>query len=222
MTDLTTALHNDKELGTFEGKSVRRASLIVRGLEGGLRKTTKIEPRVFAQGDRVQVVLDLVAHSIRHDPVDAEDLGGDQERVHIFDVEVVSFVDSDEVRKQLAQQKDRIQRAEEESKGVARLPTDLELMSQHELGKHDDAPAEGCAACTAAADGGPVPFDALSDEKKKLWLDHGNGKHASGPVEDCPSCDKPTLREPTDIATAKKAGRATKAAAKRGPKPIGG
>ncbi len=131
-------------------------------------------------------------------------------------------MDSDEVRLQLAQQKDRIKLAEEESKGIARLPSDLELMNAHELGKHDGAPAEGCAACTASVDGGPVPFDALSDNKKRLWLDHGNGKHASGPVEDCPSCEKPIMREPTDINAGKKAGRATKAAAKRGPAPLGG
>lgn len=184
MTDLASALADTSALNAFEGKDVRRAGIEIPNAAGGLRDAMKIEPREFHQGDEVYIVLKCIVQKVRFDPIDREDPAGDQERVHVFNAETATFVDEALVGDVLDQQRDRIQRAKEQAKGLAHLPTPDEvdkLDTEHEDGLHAANLVAGCPRCDeevalkaaedAAEKGEPAPPTSIAGRRKR----GGNG-----------------------------------------------
>jgi hypothetical protein len=109
-------------IGTFEGKDIRRTSVEIPGVAGGLQKAMKIDPRVMKQGERGYIALEYVVEKIRHDPIDKDAPAGDQERVHIFQVEGSAFVDGTLVKQSVEEQKDKLRKLDDERKGRTQLP----------------------------------------------------------------------------------------------------
>lgn len=118
---LAEALASAK-LGEFEGADVRRAGVEIPNVAGGLRKAMKIQPLILHQGDRGWIAFEFVVEKIKFDPIDKDNPAGDQERIHVLSAEGVTFVDGALVADAIKQQKEAIQLAEEEAKGIMRLP----------------------------------------------------------------------------------------------------
>lgn len=108
-------------LEKFEGKDVRRAGVEIPNVAGGLRKAMKIQPRTMKQGDRGMIAFEYVVQKVRFEPVDKDAPGGDQERIHVLMAEGATFVDAEVVAEAIKAQKELIQKAEEEAKGIQRL-----------------------------------------------------------------------------------------------------
>jgi hypothetical protein len=109
-------------LTPFEGKDVVAVGLEIPGVAGGLQKALRTEPREFHQGEHAFAVFELVTQKVRHQPIDRENPGGPQERVHIFVADGATFVDGSIVAEHLEQQRVR----NEEAAGVHRLQLDGE------------------------------------------------------------------------------------------------
>jgi hypothetical protein len=122
--DLSRILKRD--LGyKFEGKNVVGARFIVRGTGDGLSKAQAVDPVVIPQGQRVIVAFEVDTAEIRHDPFDKDELDGDQVRIHIGRAESAVILPAgaafDAVKKELAGQSKRVDKAVEEAEGVQRL-----------------------------------------------------------------------------------------------------
>lgn len=110
------------DVGAFEGKTVVAVGLEIPGVSGGLQKALRTEPREFHQGDTVYAVFELVTQKVRFQPIDRDNPGGPQERVHVFTATEATFVDGGLVADHL--EKQRIKN--EEAAGVHRLQLDGE------------------------------------------------------------------------------------------------
>ncbi len=123
------------DLGSFEGKPVVGARIIVRNTGDGLSNAQAVDPVVLRQGDRVVVAFECDIAEIRHDPFVKDELDGDQVRVHIAHAESAVILGDGAglsvVKKALDEQAKRIEVAVEEAQGISRLP-----------GVDDPAPAE--------------------------------------------------------------------------------
>lgn len=108
-------------VGRFEDKDIRRTSVEIPGVAGGLRKAMKIEPRMMAQGETGYIAIEYVVEKVRHEPIDSDAPAGDQERVHILRAVGSTFVDADLVREHVDATKAAIKKAEMEAKGVHEL-----------------------------------------------------------------------------------------------------
>lgn len=111
-------------LGEFEGKDVRRAGIEIPNIAGGLRKAMKIQPRVMRQGERGWIAFEYVVDKIKFEPIDGDNPGGDQERIHVLVAEGATFVTEELVGDAIQEQKEAIKKAEEEAKGIMRLGDD--------------------------------------------------------------------------------------------------
>lgn len=126
MTTLEQALLNT-ELTPFEGKSVRQVGLEAPSASGGLRESMRIDPVELQQGDRVVTIMEHVVAKVRFEPIDKDDPGGDQRRVHVLTTETAAIATGElvsMVQTQLAAQADRIKAARAAAKGYDRLPYD--------------------------------------------------------------------------------------------------
>lgn len=132
------------ELTPFEGLPVRQVGIEVPGVAGGLRDAIKIEPQEFHQGDEGYLTLRWKVGKVRFEPIDKEDPGGDQRRVHVFNVLSAAIVDGEQPA---ATALDEQQRRIEAAAGIARLDFEGEAKKlEHEAGEHQDL-VEGCPGC---------------------------------------------------------------------------
>lgn len=138
-------------LPAFEGHAVRRAGIEIPNAAGGLREAMKIDPQVIRQGERRFVVLEVVCQKVRHEPIDAEQPGGDQSRVHVLSAQAATFVDEDLVRDHLDAQKARIALAADDDSGQQRIGHEQDLMVEHTAGRHKRL-RKGCPACEQERD----------------------------------------------------------------------
>lgn len=191
MSDTTAAgaLADTSKLSDFEGLSVRQVGIEIPGAAGGLRDPLRIDPQEWHKGDRLYVVMELQVSKVRFDSIDKDDPAGDQRRVHITEVLGTAIVDRELVGEALAEQKRRVELAKEAAAGVGRLPVDDEAEKAHDDGLHAAGLVPGCAKCEAEV-------AAMEQEAADA---------AAAPA------DEPDPPAPTPIA-----GRARKAAAKRG------
>lgn len=170
-------------LSDFEGLPVRQAGAEVRGLEGGLRDSIKIDPEEFHHGERVILITEAEVGKLRFDPIDKDDPAGDQRRVHIFQADgtmIFRATDVPELRGQMDDHRKRIAdaklRAKEKEEGVARLPTDDEaekLGEEHADGDHAAGLVPGCPECENEA-------AAEAEEANEPVPIAGRAKKASG------------------------------------------
>lgn len=138
-------------LGEFEGKKVVGTTIALRRAGDGLSKALGIEPRILHQGDRIQVLLDVVVGPVGFIPV--PDDPGAVTRKHDLMTETSVIVDSDEMRGLITDMAEKIARDAERRKGVQRLPTPDELEAGHSEGGHVGAPVAGCPLCDEAIAG---------------------------------------------------------------------
>lgn len=141
------------ELGDHEGKPVRRTSLEVRNLAGGLHKATKTDPAVIDVGERAFVLAEVIGGGHTFQPMDDGDAW---ERVNITSADTVTIVDEELVRELIEKQREKniaLELAEKEErdreKGVGRL--DLEPpdpVEAHNRGDHKRK-RKDCPECQA-------------------------------------------------------------------------
>lgn len=167
MTTLEQALQN-VTLTPFEGKDVRQVGLEAPTAAGGLRDAMRIDPVELHQGDRVVTIMEHVVTKVRFEPIDRDDPGGDQRRVHVLSTETAAIAGGElvaMVRDQLGDQRERLARAKAEAKGYPSMVSDDELTAAHAAGQHTEL-MPGCVDCAAeeeaAADETP---DEMSDEE---------------------------------------------------------
>lgn len=132
-------------LTPFEDKEVVEAAIEIPNAAGGLRDAMEIDPQEFHHGERRTIVLDCVVKKVRFDEVKKNE--DRLVRVHVFSAESATFIDRSVVEDALSEQAEKIARYREAEKGVQRLPTDEELLAQHEAGGHADELVEGCVEC---------------------------------------------------------------------------
>ena len=188
-TDAAGALADTSKLSDFEGHSVRQVGIEIPSAGGGLRDALRIDPQEFRQGTTEYVVLECPVVKVRYEPIDPNEPGGDQRRVHVFGVAGAAIVDRELVAEALAEQKRRIELAKEAAAGIGRLPVDDEAAKAHEDGLHASGLVPGCPLC---------------DAEVQAQADEAAADGGGDPPEPPPPA-------PTPIA-----GRAAKAAAKRG------
>lgn len=158
MTTLEQALLNT-ELTPFEGKAVRQVGLEAPSAGGGLRESMRIDPVELHQGDMVVTIMEHRVAKVRFEPIDKDDPGGDQRRVHVLTTETAAIASGelvDLVRSQLAVQADKIKAARAAAKGYDRLPyaddeATAALSAAHADGHHAEL-APGCPECQAETD----------------------------------------------------------------------
>lgn len=160
MTSTTAAgaLADTSALSDFEGLAVRQVGIEIPGAAGGLRDPLRVDPREFHHGEVTQVVLELRNAKTRFEPIDKDDPGGDQRRVHVFEVLSAAFIDRDLVSATLDEQKRRIESAQEAAAGIGHLPFDDEAAKAHADGLHATGLVPGCSACDAE-------LQAMADEE---------------------------------------------------------
>lgn len=122
MTDLSSALADVSGLQPFEGKAVLRSTIAITNAGDGLSNAMKVEPVEFHQGETVYVVLECEVASVGFKPIDKDDPGGPQARVHTFRAGTATIVDGAIVKEQVAEQAERIRIAKEQAQGIQRLP----------------------------------------------------------------------------------------------------
>jgi hypothetical protein len=120
------------KLSEFEGLEVTQSSIEIPDAAGGLRAALKIDPVELHKGDRVYVALECEVVKVRFDPVDKEDLTGEQARIHVFRTVSAAIVEKDLVGDALAAQADRIAEARE-LEGQTKLPTSPPFLGYEDL-----------------------------------------------------------------------------------------
>lgn len=144
-------------IGTFEDKDIRRTSVEIPGVAGGLQKAMKIDPRVMKQGERGYIALEYVVEKIRHDPIDKDAPAGDQERVHILQVEGSAFIDGALVKQSIETQKEKVRKLDDEKKGRTQLPDTGTISVGGKKTPAKKAAAKKAAPAKAAARGRRSP-----------------------------------------------------------------
>lgn len=167
-TTVAGALADTSKLSDFEGHSVRQVGVEIPGAAGGLRDAMRVDPQQFSQGTTVYVVLECPVQKVRYEPIDKDEPGGDQRRVHILGTTGAAIVDRELVEGALAEQKRRIESAKEAAAGIGHLPYDDEAEKAHDQGLHAAGLVPGCPKCdeeaqAAAAEAKDVP--GVDDEE---------------------------------------------------------
>lgn len=146
-------------LGEFEGKPVVGTAVAIRRAGDGLSKAMGIDPQILHQGDRLQVLLDVVVGPVKFVP--SKD-GPMVIRSHDLVAETAVIVNDDGMRALILEQQEKIARDVERKKGIQRLPTPDELEAGHSEGGHVGAPVAGCPLCDEAI-AGTDPLPPLDD-----------------------------------------------------------
>lgn len=108
-------------LSNFENLEVVASAIEIPGAAGGLRDAMAVEPQEFKHGERVMVVLECFVGKVRIEPILASDPHGKQRRVHIFNAETATIIDSAAVDTAIEAQKERIFKAREEAEGKSQF-----------------------------------------------------------------------------------------------------
>lgn len=170
MTDLATAMADTTKLPPYGGRPVVRTAIKVTNAGDGLSQGLAIDPEVLDVGTKVYVVLECVVDSHEHDRV--LDKGNDTGLLilnQVLKAGTGTLIDGEVVREAIATQAERITRAQEQAKGVNRLPLPEELQQQHDAGQHADAVVPGCPACDpdSAATGEAPPAEPASIKERR-------------------------------------------------------
>lgn len=138
-------------LPPYAGQQVAATTISIRNAGDGLSKGMAIAPEVFTLGSRRYVVLevDVDAHDYKR-LKDTNMLVLDQ----VLKAGVATMVDADLVRSVVDEQRERIQKAADEAKGLRNLYTDDDglLGMAHARSEHADGLVEGCPVCKHEAD----------------------------------------------------------------------
>ncbi len=123
---MSKALSGSSNLGEYRGRPVVRSTVKITNAGDGLSKAMKIEPRVFDSGDEVVVVLRGTVLDHTHKPgTDGGKDGVDSDEyslVQTIRAHTATFLDAEVADAALDDMADRIRQAEEEEKGIMRLP----------------------------------------------------------------------------------------------------
>lgn len=115
--------------------------------------------------------MEHVVTKVRFEPIDRDDPGGDQRRVHVLSTETAAIAGGDlvaMVRDQLSNQRERLERARAEAKGYPSMVSEDELAAAHAAGQHTEL-MPGCDDCTAEKDAAAAE---VSDDE---WEASGQG-----------------------------------------------
>lgn len=152
------------ELGEHEGKPIRRTSLEVRNIAGGLHKATKTDPFILNPGERAFIVAEVIGGPHTFKPLD-DGSGSDSfdawERVNVSNADTVVIVDEELVAEMIEKQREKnrlLAIAEQEEKDAAKGKLSLELGDKANAG---------------------VPVDPIEA--------HNRGEHKRK-RKDCPEC----------------------------------
>lgn len=151
MTDIASALADQSKLPAYGGKTVTRTSIKITNAGDGLSAGLAIDPEVLDLGRKVYVVLECVVDSHEHDRI--LDKGNDTGLLvlnQVLKAGTGTLIDADVVRAAIADQAEKIQKAQEQAKGIERLPFGAEeLSNKHAEGAHADGLVPGCPECDA-------------------------------------------------------------------------
>lgn len=120
------------ELGEHEGKPIRRTSLEVRNIAGGLHKATKTDPFILHPGERAFIVAEVIGGPHTFKPLD-DGSGGDfdaWERVNVSNADTVVIVDEELVAEMIEKQREKnrlLAIKEQEERDEAKGKLSLEL-----------------------------------------------------------------------------------------------
>lgn len=126
------------ELSEFEGKAVTEVGVEMPNAAGGLQQAMKFQPVEWHQDDEQFVVLRGTVTKIRHEPIDTDEPGGDQRRVHILKIAEAFPIDASHVADYVAERREEIRKAREEAEGVMSLDLDGEGDDDENLPVGDD------------------------------------------------------------------------------------
>lgn len=139
------ALAPTAHLTAFDGKDVLRTTIAVTNAGDGLSDAMAIDPIEMHLGDTVFLVIEAEVAKIRFDPIkDTNALS----RVHVLRAGTGTIMDSDVVKKAIADQAEKIRLANEAAQGIQGLPFDEDLDAAHDKGEHKSLVA-GCTKCDA-------------------------------------------------------------------------
>lgn len=163
-TTAAGALADTSKLSDFEGRAVRQVGIEIPSAAGGLRDSLRIDPQEFHQGDTVYLVLECPVVKVRFDPIDKDEPAGDQRRVHIFGTAGAAIVDRELVAEALAEQKRRVEAAQEAAAGIGRIPFDDEAEKAHADGLHASGLVPGCPTCDAEVQAAAAEADEAAPD----------------------------------------------------------
>lgn len=138
-------------LPDYDGRQVASTTISVTNAGDGLSKGMAITPQVLGLRSKGYLVLEFDVAKHTH-----KDLAGTEFLVleQVLKAGTAVLVDADLVKPLIDQQAERILQAEEERKGLSRLPynDEGELGLAHARGDHAGGRAEGCPVCDLEAD----------------------------------------------------------------------
>lgn len=106
-------------LGTYKGRDVIQSAVKVTNAGDGLSKSLGIEPRDFAPGEPVLVLLECVYDGEAHRPIKDTDCFRLET---ILKAGTATIIDTPAARKAIEQTKNKVQLAAEKAAGVQRIP----------------------------------------------------------------------------------------------------
>lgn len=143
-------------LGTFDGRDIIGAGVIVKKTGDGLSETVQVDPDLalnIAQGDEGYIVFEYRCVAVQF-PVEnrAEPSQGGVKRVIVLDAGTATFLDEATVGKAIAEQAEKNERHRYLSRGQQKLE-DGSFVTEHRQGRHTLAgdEEEYCPLCISRA-----------------------------------------------------------------------
>lgn len=159
------------DLGTYEGKPIRKMAIEVRNTSGGLNAAIKVDPQVIHAGERRFVVYEVVFDKFRFDPMDDGDAWC---LVPIGSAGTAAFLDEATVRDAIEQARAAQVTLDDEKHG--RTPMEpVDRIEEHARGMHKRK-RKDCAECQAEVAEKQRERDAAAAAKPKR---RGRGKLAA-------------------------------------------
>jgi hypothetical protein len=138
-------------LEVYEGKDVVSTGVAIRNTGHGLEETMRTEPTLLHHGEKVYVLIECDVEKVRYDPVDKDNRGGEQTRVHMLVAGTSTFLDAEQARGAI--EKQAIANKERRDREAGQLSIEQEserqLREDHALGEHADGLVDGCSLCAS-------------------------------------------------------------------------
>lgn len=132
MTDLASALADTTDLGEYRGHDIIRTSIKLTKAGDGLSKALGIAPHVYEQGDELMVLVKVKVGQHAHKLIpDTECL----ELVQEFEAQTATIVSGQQYERTLSTAENRQRKAQEEAKGIQRVPGTEDAIDGKDDGK---------------------------------------------------------------------------------------
>lgn len=126
------------KLSKFEEHEVIEVGVEMPNAAGGLQDAMKFEPVELEIADEGYVVLKYAVKKVRYEPIEKDDFEGPLRRVHVLHVNEAALIDGGHVEEQLAEQRERIQKAKDEATGQPSLLGEDGDEEELPVGEDDD------------------------------------------------------------------------------------